>query len=251
MVVAGASLLPTAWRGLRVMDRRLVLACAGIGVLVALHWLAFYGSIKLANASVAATCMGVAPAFIAVFEPWILRTRFDPRDLVVGIVAIPGVALVAGGTPAGMHPGIVAGVASAALLALFGVLNKRYGTRGDPVAVTGLELAAGLVFLTALGLLWPGQGLPDRPGLRDAGLLLVLSLGCTLLPFALSLVALRRLSAFSAQLAVSLEPVYAVVLAIVLLGEQHELGLSFYLGVAIILGSVFVHTAIRLRDPGS
>jgi drug/metabolite transporter (DMT)-like permease len=83
--------------------------------------------------------------------------------------------------------------------------------------------------------------------------LLLLALACTLFPFALSLVALRHMSAFSAQLAVNLEPVYAILLAIVLLGEQHELANMFYVGVAIILAAVFVHPLLvrprRLEHP--
>jgi drug/metabolite transporter (DMT)-like permease len=79
------------------------------------------------------------------------------------------------------------------------------------------------------------------PGLRDALLLLALSMACTLLPFVLSLVALRHMSAFAAQLAVNLEPVYAILLAIVLLGEQHEMTLAFYAGVAVILGVVLAY----------
>ena len=86
------------------------------------------------------------------------------------------------------------------------------------------------------------------PGARDAVYLLILAMACTLLPFALSLVALRTLSAFQAQLAVNLEPVYAIALAIVLLDEQRELGMSFYLGVAIILLAVFIHP-IMVRPP--
>jgi len=248
LVTACAAALPRTWRGLRAMDRRAIAVFAGIGVLVALHWLTFYASIKLSNASVAATCMAVAPVFMVFFEPWILRTRFDPRDLLVGIAAIPGVVLVVGGTPSGMRTGIVVGVVSAALAALFGVLNKRHGTRDDVVTITGVELATGAMFLGLAGLLLPGMGDPAFPGARDAGLLLVLAFACTLLPFSLSLVALRRLSAFSAQLAVSLEPVYAILLAILLLGEQRELDAAFYLGVAIILGSVFAHTAHKLRS---
>jgi len=251
LVTACAAVLPRTWRGLRAMNRRTIAIFAGIGVLVALHWLTFYASIKLSNASVAATCMAVAPVFMVFFEPWILRTRFDPRDLLVGIAAIPGVVLVVGGTPIGMRSGIVAGIASAALVALFGVLNKRHGTHGEPVAVTGVELAAGAMFLGLAGLLLPDVGEPMLPDARDAGLLFVLAFACTLLPFSLSLVALRRLSAFSAQLAVSLEPVYAILLAIFLLGEQRELDGAFYLGVAIILGSVFVHTAHKLRSKPS
>jgi drug/metabolite transporter (DMT)-like permease len=73
---------------------------AGIGVIVALHWLTFYGAIKLANASVAAACIGLAPVFLAVIEPWLMRTRFDPRELLLGVLVVPGVALVVGGVPA-------------------------------------------------------------------------------------------------------------------------------------------------------
>jgi threonine/homoserine efflux transporter RhtA len=75
----------------------------------------------------------------------------------------------------------------------------------------------------------------------DAIYLVALALGCTLLPFALSLVALRHLSAFTTALAVNMEPVYAIVLAIILLGEQRELDPAFYLGVCIIMIVVFSH----------
>lgn len=248
LVVVALAFIPAFWRGLQRMSLRTIGIFAGIGVVVALHWVSFYGAIKLANASVAAACMGVAPLMMAVIEPWITRKRFDPRELLIGVAAVPGVLLVVGGTPQGMRIGIAAGVLSAFLVAVFGSLNKRYVELGEPMAVTGLELAAGTVFLTLLALLFGGEAthLPI-PAAHDAWLLLVLALACTLFPFALSLVALRNLSAFSAQLAVSLEPVYAVFLAILLLGEQRELGLQFYAGLAIILGSVFAHVALRRR----
>jgi drug/metabolite transporter (DMT)-like permease len=155
---------------------------------------------------------------------------------------------VVGGTPGGMRAGIAVGILSALLVAIFGALNKRYVERGEPLVVTGLELAAGTLFLTLVALAVGGEatalGVPDT---HDMVLLLVLAIACTLIPFAISLVALRNLSAFSAQLAVSLEPVYAVFLAILLLNEQRELSLQFYLGLAIILASVFAHVALRRR----
>jgi len=245
LVVASLALVPTYWRGLRRMDRRSIAIFAGIGVIVAAHWVAFYGAIKLANASVAATCMGVAPILVSIVEPWITGRRFDWRELLIGIAAVPGVALVVGGTPGTMHLGIAVGILSALLVAVFGALNKRHVERGDPLAVTGVELAAGTAVLTLLAIVWPASGAFVLPGARDFALLLTLSIACTLLPFALSLVALRQLSAFSAQLAVSLEPVYAVVLATLLLGEQRELGLQFYAGLVIILGSVATHVVLR------
>jgi drug/metabolite transporter (DMT)-like permease len=250
IVVVLLAAMPAVWRALRGLAPRTMLVFAGIGVVIALHWLTFYAAIKLSNASVAATCMAVGPIFMSLVEPWVVRRRFDARELLIGIAAVPGVALVVGGTPTGMRVGILLGILSAFLASIFGSLNKRYVERGDPLAVTGIELAAGTVFLTlaALVLRQPAP-LLSLPGRDDALLLALLAIACTLLPFALSLVALRHVSAFSAQLAVSLEPVYAIVLAIVLLGEQRELGITFYLGVGIILASVLGHALLtRARN---
>jgi drug/metabolite transporter (DMT)-like permease len=235
-------LVPSVWRGLGRLSRRLVLAYCGIGVVVSLHWLTFYGAIKLANASVAATCIALAPVFLALVEPFIAQRRFAARELWLGIAVVPGVALVVGGLDPAMRLGVAVGTLSALLVAIFGALNKRLVEQADPLVMTCLELGAGALFLTVLAPILPhaGPAFP-WPGAHDGLLLLVLALGCTLLPFALSLVALRHMSAFSAQLAVNLEPVYAILLAIVLLAEQRELGSSFYLGVAIILGAVFLH----------
>jgi drug/metabolite transporter (DMT)-like permease len=153
-----------------------------------------------------------------------------------------------------MYLGIGIGALSAILVAFFGSLNKRLVARGDPLTITALELGAGVVALTVLAPLIAispvfGDVLFVWPGSRDMLLLLALALVCTLLPFALSLVALRHMSAFGAQLAVNLEPVYAIVLAVVLLGEQRELGSLFYSGVAIILAAVFVHPLLGRPVP--
>jgi len=247
LVVAALALIPAFWRGLRRLDLRTAAIFGGIGVVVALHWVTFYAAIKLSNASVAATCMGVAPILVSIVEPWITGRRFDWRELAIGVAAVPGVMFVVGGTPDGMRAGIAVGILSALLVAIFGALNKRYVERGQPLAVTGLELAAGTAFLSLVALVGGDAVSLTVPDQRDTLLLLVLAIACTLVPFAVSLVALRNLSAFSAQLAVSLEPVYAVFLAIVLLNEQRELSPQFYLGLAIILASVFAHVALRRR----
>jgi drug/metabolite transporter (DMT)-like permease len=247
LVVAALACVPRVWRGLRAMPARLSWAYAGIGVLVALHWLTFYGSIKLANASVGATCMALATVFTALLEPKLAGRAFSRRELGLGIAVLPGVALVVGGVPGGMRLGIAVGAISALLVAIFGSLNKRLVERADPMTMTALELGAGALALTALApmmpLLFPvfAGDLLALPGPRDALLLLALALACTLLPFVLSLVALRHMSAFGAQLAVNLEPVYAILLAIVLLGEQHDLTPAFYAGVAIILAVVLAY----------
>jgi len=245
LVVAALLLIPRVWRGLFAMPARLRWAYAGIGVLVSLHWLSFYAAIKLSNASVGATCIALGPVFLAFIEPWIAKRKFDPRELMIGVAVVPGVVLVVGGVPHDMRLGIAVGVLSALFVAFFGSLNKRLVEHGDPLTVTCIELGTGTVFLTALAPLLPHAGAAFvLPNLHDALLLLALSFGCTLLPFTLALVALRHMSAFGTQMVTNLEPVYAIVLAIVLLGEQHELDRWFYAGVAVILAAVFVHPLI-------
>jgi len=241
LLVSGTLLcVPKVWRELRAMPRRLLFSYAGVGVIVALHWLTFYGAIKLANASVAATCIALCPIFLAIVEPWVAGRRFDPRELLIGAAVVPGVALVAGGLPGDMRLGLAIGVLSALFVAFFSALNKRLVDRADALTVTCVELGTGTLFLTALApfLASPAFVLPDA---HDGALMLVLAYGCTLLPFALALAALRHLSAFATQMVTNLEPVYAIVLAIPLLGEQRELGWTFYAGVAVILGAVFAH----------
>ena len=263
MLLVTALLLPVprVWRGVSAMPWRLRTAYAGVGALIALHWLTFYAAIKLSNASVGVICMAMVTVMTALFEPFITGKRLSKRELALGAIALPGVVMVAGGVPHGMLAGIAVGGVSAVLVAIFGSLNKRLVDRADPLAVTALEMAAGVATLT---LLAPITGplfrhvLPALggspfvlPSSHDAALLLGLSVACTLLPFVLSLVALRHMTAFAAQLAISLEPVYAIVLAILLLGEQRELTGQFYLGVAIILAAVLVYPLLVRPRPAA
>ena len=250
LLVSGSLLLmPRVWRGLKAMPARLRWSYAGIGVLVSLHWLTFYAAIKLANASVAATCIALGPVFLALVEPWIAKRKFDPRELLIGVAVVPGVAMVVGGVPVDMRLGIAVGAFSALLVALFGSYNKRLVEHGDPLTVTCIELGTGTLFLTLLAPLLPHTGAAFvLPSVHDGALLVLLSFGCTLLPFALALVALRHMSAFGTQMVTNLEPVYAIVLAMLLLGEQRELDGWFYAGVAVILAAVFMHPLLSRRQ---
>lgn len=257
IVVVVLALVPRVWRGLRAMQGKDLAGYSLIGALVALHWLTFYGAVKLANASVAATCIALAPAFTAIVEPWLAKRPFKTGELALGLAVLPGVALVVGGVPDGMRLGVAVGAASALLVALFGSLNKRMAGRGDPLTVTALELGAGTILLTLIAPVLPSvfpalaSALWVIPDLRDSALLLFLAIVCTLLPFALCLVALRRLSAYTVQLVTNLEPIYAIALAMILLGEQHELSNAFYTGVVLILAVVFyepLRAALRRRS---
>lgn len=248
LVTLALACFPRVWRTIRLVPLRHMAVFAGIGGVVALHWLAFYGSVKLANASVAATTMALAPAVTALIEPAITGARFERHNLLLGILVIPGVALVVGGIPDSMHLGFWVGVLSAVLAALYNALNKRHLGQHDAMAVTWLELGAGFLVVTAIAAIAAPDGEAFLiPSVHDGAWLLVLAILCTLIPFAVSLATLRHLSAFTAQLAINLEPVYAIVLAVLFLGEARELDWMFFLGVAIVLSAVFGHGWLQTR----
>ncbi len=248
LVTLALACFPRVWRAIATIPMRLIGIYAGIGFVVALHWLAFYGSVKLANASVAATTMALAPVVTALIEPWITGSRFERHNLLLGILVIPGVALVVGGIPGAMHLGFWVGVLSAALAAVYNALNKRYLGHHDAMAVTWVELGAGFLLVAAIGpFVAPHGASVIVPSVQDGAWLLVLAILCTLIPFAVSLATLRHLSAFTAQLAINLEPVYAIGIAVLFLGEARDLDGLFFLGVGVVLAAVFGHGWLQQR----
>jgi drug/metabolite transporter (DMT)-like permease len=230
------------WRHLARMSRREWQLAGVAGIVVTCHWLAFYSAVKLANASVAATCIALAPVFLSVIEAIKQRRPIHRGEMVLAVISVPGVALVVGGVPDDMGVGVAFGALAALLAAVFTVFNKHLAVRVPALTLTAVELGAGTVFLLLCLPLWPLLGSElSVPNASDARWLAALVVVGTLLPFSLSLVALRKLSAFKAELLVNLEPVYTIALAALLLSDTDDLRWPFYVGVAIILGAVLVH----------
>jgi len=234
--------LPKVWRGLHRMDAPALRRHAFAGGVIALHWLAFYSAIKLANASVAVACLAVASVFAAIIEPFVTGRRHERRELLLGVLAVPGVWLLVGGIPKEMLGGVAAGIVAAVLTATYASLNKRYwSATAEPAAVTALQLGCGTLLLLAIGLPVLGGETPlTPPGQSDLGWLLVLAIVCTIAPLLMWLRALQHVSAFTTQLSLNLEPVYAIVLAALIFREHQELTPQFYLGVVVILATVFL-----------
>lgn len=240
--------IPSVWRGIATMTRRSIVTYAGIGVVLALHWLTFYAAIKLANASVAVSCVALGSIFTAALEPRLTGRPYEPREFLLGLVAVPGVMLVAGGIPVGMLPGLGIGILSAFLTALLSTLNKRHVGAGSAEALTFVQIGAGTLFVAAGMLVVEGvEPLRSLPGRDDLALLLVLAVACTLLPYVLWLRALQHISAFATQLALNLEPVYAIVIAALWFREDRELSVGFYAGVLLILSAVVIQPVLRAR----
>ena len=233
------------------LSREDIIRIVGIGLLVTIHWLAFYGAIKVSNASIALVSLATNAFFTAILEPLITRQRFKWAELGLGLLILPGMVLVVGGLNASQYAGIALGLLAALLQALFGTLNKvEVGRKISPFALTFIQLGSSWLFLSLL-ILPARQLLPSfsfslfPPRAIDWVYLLILALGCTTLGYVLSLRALRHISAFASSLTINLEPVYGIVLAWLLLGEDRELNLPFYAGSAVIVLAVLLYPLVQ------
>ena len=233
--------LRRTWVGLAGTPRHSIVVFVAIGSVVAAHWVAFYTSIKISNASVAVACLGFGSIFAAIIEPIVMRRPHERLEILLGILAVPGVVLIVGGVPLEMRLGIAAGIVAALLSAIFTTLNKRFGSNGDPFAITCLEMSAGAVLLSVPAFF---SG-PTMPSQMDAIWLMVLAIVCTLLPFVMWIQSLKYVSAFSTLLILNLEPVYAILLAAALFQEYEDLTPLFYGGTAIVLLTVVLQPQLR------
>ncbi len=221
-----------------------------VGAIVAIHWVTFYGSVKYANVSVALVCFSATGFFTAFFEPLILRRKISIIEVMLGLLAIGGIYIIFN-----FHPqyktGIIFGIISAMGSALFPIFNKRLVVRFSPRVLTLYELGGGLIALTFLVplYLWQFPATYYLPTASDWGWLLVLAWFCTVLSFDLQLNALKKISAFTANLTYNLEPVYGIILAFIFFRENEELNKQFYFGVGLILLAVVLQM-IRISKRG-
>ncbi len=226
-----------------------VLKIFGVGTIVTIHWVTFYGSVKYANVSVALVCFSATGFFTAFFEPLILRRRISLIEVVLGLMAIAGIYIIFD-----FHPqykvGVILGIISAMGSALFPIYNKRLLVTYSPKILTLYELGGGLLALTILVPLYLLQfpATYYMPTMTDWIWLLVLAWLCTVLSFDLQLNALKKISAFTANLTYNLEPVYGIILAFIFFKENENLHREFYLGVLLILLAVVLQMARIYRS---
>jgi drug/metabolite transporter (DMT)-like permease len=217
------------------------LVIASVGMIVAIHWVAFYGSIKYANVSVALVCFSASGFFTAFFDPLIFQRRINLSEVLLGLLAIAGIYIIFD-----FHPqykvGIIFGILSSVGSSLFPIFNKKLLTRFSPATLSLYELGGGLIALTVLVPFYVMKFPASYylPTGTDWLWLLVLAWVCTVLCFDLQLNALKKISPFTANLTYNLEPVYGIVLAFILFKENKSLNSHFYLGVGLIFLAVIL-----------
>jgi drug/metabolite transporter (DMT)-like permease len=221
---------------------------AGIGLLIAIHWVAFYGSIKYANASIALVCLSTSSLYSAILEPILFKRKVRLSEVLLSLMALAGMALI---YKFEVHytKGIIFGLAAAGLAAIFTLFNKKIVSEHPAQLTAFYEISSGFLFLIVISPIYTfyfPQANNTLQGL-DWLWLLILSYFCTVLGQSLALSALKKISSFTAVLTVNLEPVYGIALAFIVFHENKDLSNKFYYGIALIAASVLAHTLLMYK----
>ena len=221
----------------------------GIGVVAALHWVCFYGSIKLANVSIALVCFSSIGFFTAILEPIVFKQKWHQRELLLGLLVIIGISFIFQFDPR-YRQGIAVGIMAAILGSVFPILSRKLLQQFEAATVTIYELSGGLIFLTValpfyLRLFPTNHLVPDG---MDLIWLLILSWICTVIAFNLSMIALKKISAFTVNLTFNLEPIYGILLAFLIFREDKFLGMGFYAGLSLIFLAIVIQMTALFRE---
>ncbi len=219
-----------------------------IGSFVAVHWWTFYGCIKVAGVAVAVICLSTIPFFTALIEPLFFARRVRASELVIGLLVVVGAIVLVRGEAHASPFGLALGLASALFSAAFGAWNGVVAKQETPARLTFFELGSAALLNALVFAILPDSFVPPWAlGARNAGLLVLLAVFCTLLPWLLNVRVLRVLTPFTVAVAITLEPVYSVLLAYLIFPQSERLGLRFYLGAASLVALVLVNALVKNR----
>ena len=214
-----------------------------MGLLLCVHWLLFYGSIKYSNVSIGVVCFASVGFFTAIIDPVLSKRPFSIREIIFSLLTILGIALIFH-FDTRYQVGIILGVLSAVAAALLTIENRRVGSDYPLMTFLFYEIASSVVIMTAFMPIYLSFfPVPTiLPSMSDFIYLLILSSFCTVGMFSLQLEALKRLSSFTVNLSYNLEPVYSIILAMIIFHEAKDLNFSFYIGLALICVSVLLQS---------
>lgn len=218
---------------------------AGTGIIIAVHWLAFYGAIKVSNVSVTMVAFSTGTLFSSVLEPLFFRRRIRLYEVIIGLIIIGAIAMIFS-IETEYWWGITLGIFAAFTSSLFGVFNSLFARELKSGVISFYELSAAFVglsiFIGLSGSFTAAFFTLDQDSIIG---LLLLSLICTVFPFIASVGLSKHISPYTIVLTVNLETVYGIIWAILFFSENKELNPSFYLGVFIILFAIFLNSYLR------
>jgi drug/metabolite transporter (DMT)-like permease len=227
------------------IPKRILLQLLFAGVVIALHWFTFFRAIKVSNVSVTLACLSTGAFFTSFLEPILFGRKVIWYEVFFGVIVIIGLSIIFH-VESQYFEGILLGLSSAFLSALFSVYNSKFAKVYDPTLISFYELTGGIVFFSLL-LLGTNSFSSSffQISISDWIYLAVLSSLCTAYAFIASVKVMRFLSPYTVMLTINLEPIYGIILAVLVFQEKEKMNPQFYLGALIILSTVIANGIVK------
>ncbi len=215
------------------------------GIIIALHWFTFFKAIKVSNISVTLACLATGAFFTSLLEPLFYRKKIVWYEVLFGLLVVVGLYIIFN-VEGQFIEGIIIALISAFLSALFAVINSKFVKEHNPTLISFYELGGGLIFFSFL-LLFTNSSTTTffKLSSEDLIYLFILSSVCTAYAFIASTAIMKFLSPYTVMLTINLEPIYGIILAVLVYKEKETMSPNFYFGALIILLSVVLNSVIK------
>jgi len=224
------------------------LGILGVGALVTFHWLCFFESIKVSTVSVAVVCLATSSLFSAVIEPLFFKRKLLGYEVVMGVIVIIALGFVMG-METQYFWGYFYGIMAALLGTLFTLFNAKYIKKVGAAKITMIEMLSGLIIISGILLLQKDYSVfTSTISITDFSYLFILGTLCTAMVFVWMTEIMRHISPYSLIMAINLEPIYSIILALIIFGDSELMSTSFYIGSAIIIGVVFLDGYLKNKQ---
>lgn len=219
------------------------------GSLIAGHWILFFASARISTVSVCLAGMATTSFWTSFLEPLVLKKRIKWYEVFLGIIVIIGLYVI-------FHfefdhaLGLFLALISAFLAALFTVINSQFAKIHHHHTITFYEMAGACISILLFFPIYKQWFAADHQlslFLSNPDLLYIsiLAFICTVYAYSASIDLMKKLSAFTVNLTVNLEPVYGIILAVIIFGEREKMNAGFYIGAMVILLSVLAHPLLN------
>jgi drug/metabolite transporter (DMT)-like permease len=217
----------------------------GVGILIAIHWVTFFASIKASNVSIALTMLAVSPMFVGFIEPIFFRRKIDPKEIFIASVVIVGVAITLEFS-SGYEWGVFLGLISAFFASLFATINGVLVKDHDASNISLVELSFASLVIFLFMAVRGEVGLElIAIDIMDWVYIIILAVVATSFAFIAFTHVMKVFTPFTTTVAINLEPIYSIILAVLIFGEEEIMGVQFYIGAALIIGAIIINTILK------
>ena len=220
----------------------------GVGALVTFHWLCFFESIKVSTVSVAVVCLATSSLFSALIEPFFFKRKFLFYEVIMGIVVVVALAFIMG-TETKYFWGYFYGIIAALLATLFTLFNAKYINKVEAAKITMIEMLSGVIIISCILFFQQDYTVfTTKISVTDLSYLVILGTLCTAMVFVWLTEIMRHITPYSLIMAINLEPVYSIIFALIIFGDNELMSSSFYFGSCVIIGIVFLDGYLKNKQ---